>query len=450
MCHLVSLSLSLSLTAEGEDYVAAPFQFVFPPSDDSQHTQCIQFQLLDDDVLESVESFFVTISTSVPRVTVGRDTATVSVVDDDGVYVSLLDSEVSVVEDGEGGSGGEVTMCVRMTGIIGREVNISLFTEPDTAHGEYSVKPDLILLFATCIPIIRITRYLVTYTYTHIHTHILYSSANTDYTSATRSIVFKPSNNANQTLCTNFTYLNDEVVEDTEQFFVNLTAMTQDKIDIVTNRAKVLITDSDRVSVDFENPSYSVTEGSDASVDVCVLLGARVEKKITVQFSSAADTAQHYSDFHQNTSQLVFESGGPTRMCVSIIVMDDSLLEDNEQFTAYILISDPALYIASDVTSINSSAVVVIGDNDHVSVSLERASVSVAEGVGQFPVCCVLSGVIGKPVPITFSTTPGTARGENSVHIQAVCTSTCIFHSCFMYYISRIYIVHGVMKSVTP
>lgn len=79
-----------------------------------------------------MESFYVTISTLVPRVTVGLDTATVSLVDNDGVYVTLVTSEHSVEEDG----GGEVEMCVQMTGVIEREVMINLFTEADTAHGK--------------------------------------------------------------------------------------------------------------------------------------------------------------------------------------------------------------------------------------------------------------------------------------------------------------------------
>lgn len=98
---------------------------------------CVNYQLLDDDSLESVESFTVTISTSVPRVIVGHNVSTVSLVDDDGVYVTLVDGELSVDENGEEGEGGEVTMCVKMTGIIEREIEINLFTEEGTATGKF-------------------------------------------------------------------------------------------------------------------------------------------------------------------------------------------------------------------------------------------------------------------------------------------------------------------------
>ena len=99
-------------------------------------TLCVQYSLLDDEVLEAVEKFSVTISTTVSRVDVDRSIATVSLVDNDGVYVSLVESEVIVEEDGEEGEGGEVEMCVRMTGIIETEVNILLFTEAGSAEGQ--------------------------------------------------------------------------------------------------------------------------------------------------------------------------------------------------------------------------------------------------------------------------------------------------------------------------
>lgn len=108
--------------------------FTFSPSD--THQTCIEFHLIDDVALESVESFFVTISVAVPRVDVGLDTATVSLVDDDGAYVGLTQSAYTVEEDGPEGRGGVVNVCVQMQGIIQRNVTINLLTEPDDADGE--------------------------------------------------------------------------------------------------------------------------------------------------------------------------------------------------------------------------------------------------------------------------------------------------------------------------
>ena len=117
-----------------------PLLFVFPPSTEVLQTQCIRYSVVDDEILESVESFYVEISTNVPRVTIGLSTATVSLVDNDGVYVSLLDRELSVEENAAAGEGGaEISMCVQMTGIIQTEVEISLFTVAGTAQGMRAV-----------------------------------------------------------------------------------------------------------------------------------------------------------------------------------------------------------------------------------------------------------------------------------------------------------------------
>lgn len=83
-----------------------------------------------------MESFFVTIVVAVPRVDVGLDTATVRLVDDDGVYVGLTQSVYTVEENGPDGRGGIVDVCVQMRGVIERNVTISLLTEPGDADGE--------------------------------------------------------------------------------------------------------------------------------------------------------------------------------------------------------------------------------------------------------------------------------------------------------------------------
>ena len=90
--------------------------------------------LVNDDILEDVETFHLEISTAVPRVDVSLSTAVVTMMDDDDVYVSLVSSEYSVEEEAERR---EVEVCVQLTGVIERQVEVTLFTEEDTAHGEF-------------------------------------------------------------------------------------------------------------------------------------------------------------------------------------------------------------------------------------------------------------------------------------------------------------------------
>ena len=239
------------------------------------------------------------------------------------------------------------------------------------------------------------------------------TTAGEDFVPDTRILRFFPSDEGNQTECTTFDYLNDNVVEETEVFFVNLTAngIAHGNISILTNRAKVQIVDSDRVSIVFEPSAYSVVEGEEESVEVCAKLAALVEKEIVVQFSTTADTAQHYSDFQQTESQLVFQPRGDKRVCTPILIMDDDVLENEEEFRVHILASDPALYVGNDPNGTNASAVVTIGDNDHVTVSLVSSLYDVKEDMGVISVCIVLNGTIGKDVVVSVFSIHGTAQG---------------------------------------
>ena len=247
---------------------------------------------------------------------------------------------------------------------------------------------------------------------THLSTDLfLHTSANADFVNASRLIVFPISPDGNQTRCTTFYYLDDTIVEETERFDILLMTVSDDRVDIVTNRAKVLIIDSDRVSVDLEHFSYSVSEG-DGEMSVCVELGAAVERSIIVQVASSEETAKHYSDFTHTDTLVTFQPRGATRMCTAIGILDDQLLEDEEHFVAHLFISDPALYIASNAASGNSSAEVAIGDNDMVRVSLESSEYTVNESIGQLSVCSKLSGATGKSISVMLTSQPGTARGK--------------------------------------
>lgn len=97
-----------------------------------------------------------TIATEIPRVNIDQHTATVSLVDDDGVYVSLIDSEHTVMEDGPEGAGGVVNVCVEIKGIIERDVTLNLVTEPGTADGKANlhVYVSYIMRFLSLFPII--------------------------------------------------------------------------------------------------------------------------------------------------------------------------------------------------------------------------------------------------------------------------------------------------------
>ena len=88
--------------------------------------------MLDDSALEAVENLELRFSTRDARVNVTRATTTVSLVDDDRVYVSLMQTGYRVEEEG----GGDVEVCVELVGRIETTVTVELSTEAGTAQGE--------------------------------------------------------------------------------------------------------------------------------------------------------------------------------------------------------------------------------------------------------------------------------------------------------------------------
>ena len=235
--------------------------------------------------------------------------------------------------------------------------------------------------------------------------------AGADFTSTSRSIEFLPSSASNQTVCTSLrVIIDDDIVESTETFFVELQAAGASVSDnIRINRAKILVEDSDQVSVGFEQSSYSVVEG-EGEVSVCAVLGAVAERRVTVQITTSGGTAEEDTDFTQTTTELTFEPGSSAHQCSAIAILDDTVLENEEQFTVHLLIPDPSTYVEGG----SGSAVVLIGDNDNVSVSLEREEYSVEEAEGgEVEVCVELREVIERAVEVDLFTEPGTAQGES-------------------------------------
>ena len=117
----------------GIDYIPPTSNIIFPPSSEVPRIECVDVEIVDDAIVENVETFRVKISSLVPHVSIadGESESTVRVVDGDSVSVDLVRGEYEVEEEGAG-----VEVCVQLTGVIEREVEVELSTIADTAHGE--------------------------------------------------------------------------------------------------------------------------------------------------------------------------------------------------------------------------------------------------------------------------------------------------------------------------
>ena len=79
---------SLGSAEYGSDYTAVSTLLTFPATTSSDDImQCIDVSILDDSVFEGpAETFTVTVTTTNPRVTLGNNNTTVTIIDNDGQY----------------------------------------------------------------------------------------------------------------------------------------------------------------------------------------------------------------------------------------------------------------------------------------------------------------------------------------------------------------------------
>ena len=223
-------------------------------------------------------------------------------------------------------------------------------------------------------------------------------------------MTFPPSPAVNETACRSVYVLHDGVVEATETFLMKLTTFDPSVINIIGDTTVVSILDTDSVSVDFEQAAYTVGE-EDEEVRVCVVLGTVVERTLSVRLATSEYTALGGHDFTETDIQLSFEPRNLTRVCTSVAIENDIVLEDNEQFLISLLTNDSGLYTNNAADPSTSTVSVTIVNDDEISVGLVRGEIRVEEESGQVEVCAQLAGVIERDVWITLSTLPDTAHG---------------------------------------
>lgn len=246
-----------------------------------------------------------------------------------------------------------------------------------------------------------------------MYTITFISAAGIDFLDSRQTIEFSPSPADNQTTCRPFSVFSDTIVESTETFLVKLTA-TDPYVNIDVGKFTISILDTDRVSINFVSSAYSGSEAEE-ELRVCVELKAVVERAVTAQLTSSNGTAQSTLDYTPVNAELSFQPGATTRLCRTVHIENDTILEDEEYFFLNLFTADSALYTEDDTSgSSNSSTVIVaITDDDSVSVSLLRDELAVEEESGSVDVCVVLTGDIEREVTVTLSTEAGTANGKS-------------------------------------
>ena len=218
------------------------------------------------------------------------------------------------------------------------------------------------------------------------------------------------------------TIVDDEIYEDDEQLFLVLESGPSD-VNIVFSPGVAMLTivDNDSkernlcllirvtfikilslasqftaVKVAIENQAYRVREDH-GTVHVCVVVDSEPRERIVeilwyTREKSAVNIPWGRHDFVaiqelHNLNETILRS------CVTIIIIDDSRVEDTEEFTVTINSFDP------DVVFTTQTATVIIQDNDEAVIGFEMAKYRGEEGQ-MVEVCVTVDSIMETSMPI--------------------------------------------------
>lgn len=113
------------------------------------------------------------------------------------------------------------------------------------------------------------------------------------------------------------------------------------------------------------------------------------------------------------TEQTFFFSASTSRACLQIPIIDDSAVENPEDFLVLISSSDPNVNV-----SLPMAATVIILDNDRTTIGFERESYTVGEDAGFVEVCVsILEGSLEFSVEVSLSTIDSSAKGDYALRV---------------------------------
>ena len=176
--------------------------------------------------------------------------------------------------------------------------------------------------------------------------------------------------------------------------------------------------------------TYTTSE-ADSSVEVCVeLVSGETDIAAQIELRTQAGNAQgrlkheiittgcivftifiFYCIANIDYSELAgipLTITGTSRIrCSMVPILEDTIVELDETFSALINTSDPAINLVRD------SASVSIRDNDMVTISWSAASYEVVEDGSAVTVCAqITEGEIDRQVIVSYSTRDGTAESN--------------------------------------
>ncbi len=167
------------------------------------------------------------------------------------------------------------------------------------------------------------------------------------------------------------------------------------------------------MTVQFSAATYSVVEGNAAQLEV--VLSAVRAMDTTVRMATTANSATSVADFDPGPHDVTIPAG-QIRATVSISTVEDTLMENDEQFTVFI----SAPHTDVPVSSQGTASVTILDDDHEYTVSFQAVTEIVSEGeTSRIPVD--LSRALREDTTITFTYTDLTAvPGTDYIPVDSV------------------------------
>jgi M6 family metalloprotease-like protein len=265
----------------GSDYTATSGTLTFNPGVTSQ---TISVPIINDTAVEGDETFTVTLSGPVNATLGATTTHTYAIINDDNAGTLQFSSATYGVNE----NGGSVLISVARTGGSTGTVGVSYATSNGTA------------------------------------------AAVSDYTFTSGTLSWTNGDTANKTFSVPIT--NDTLDEANETFTVTLSSPTGGATLGSPSSATVTITDDDPTpTVQFSAASSSGSEATTPAL-MTVTLSAVSGQTVTVSYATANVTATAGSDYTATSGTLTFNPG-VTNQTISVPIINDTAVEDNETFT---------------------------------------------------------------------------------------------------------------------
>ncbi|WP_205764437.1 Calx-beta domain-containing protein [Arenibacter sp. 6A1] len=347
---------------EPDDYTLTEGTLTFAGTDGESYE--ITVPIIDDNIIEPTENFLVDLSNlSTTLIGILTPQANGNILDNDATGttgISFENTDITVNEDA-----GTATFTVVLSGNVQGG-----FTLDYTTNNGSAVEPD-------------------------------------DYTLTEGTLTFAGTDGESYEITVPI--IDDNIIEPTENFLVDLSNLSTTLIGILTPQANGNILDNDATGttgISFENTDVTVNEGAGTATFTVVLSG-NVQGGFTLDYTTNNGSAVEPDDYTLTNGTLTFAGTDGESYEITVPIIDDLVIEPTENFLVDLSnLSTTLIGILTPQANGN------ILDNDATGttgISFENTDVTVNEDAGTATFTVVLSGNVQGGFTLDYTTNDGTA-----------------------------------------